>query len=471
MALKLFNTASRKKENFEPREQGKVGMYCCGPTVYHYAHIGNLRTYVFEDVLRRTLLYNKFSVKHVMNITDVGHLTSDSDEGEDKMVKGAKREGKSVWEIAKFYEKAFFDDFHALKLQDPEIKCKATEHITDMIELVKRIEQNGYTYIVDGNVYFDISKFPRYAEFARLNLEGQEEGARVEIDNAKRNKADFVLWFTRSKFGNQEMQWDSPWGRGFPGWHIECSAMSMKYLGEQFDIHCGGVDHIPVHHTNEIAQAEAATGKHPWVKYWLHGEFLVEDTGKMSKSKGEFLTLNVLKEKGYEPLVYKYFCFTAHYRQQLNFSWGGMDSAKNSFNRMKNKILALKEETGNLEQDGTFGGKSRQYLDDFEESINDDLGVPNALAVMWSVLRDEELKSEEKLKLLYRFDNIFGFGFKDWKKETVTVPEEIQKLVDEREEARKEKDWAKADALRDEIQEKGFLIKDTAEGPQLEKKY
>ncbi|HII72113.1 TPA: cysteine--tRNA ligase [Candidatus Woesearchaeota archaeon] len=464
--MRLFNTLTRQKEDFEPREPGKVGLYCCGPTVYHYAHIGNLRTYIFEDVLKRVLLYDGYEVKHIMNITDVGHLTSDSDEGEDKMLKGAKREGKTVWEIAEFYEEAFFDDFHALGLLDPDERCRATAHINEMIELVKRIEANGHTYIVDGNVYFDISKFEHYPELAKLKLEGQEAGARVDVDESKRNKQDFVLWFTRSKFGDQEMQWDSPWGRGFPGWHIECSAMSIKYLGEQFDIHCGGTDHIPIHHTNEIAQSEAATGKHPWVKYWVHGEFLVVDSGKMAKSGDNFLTLNTLVEKGFDPLVYKYFCYTAHYRQQLKFNWEGMESARNTFNRLKEKVLSLKEELSSWKDPDV---KGHDYHVQFVDAINDDLNIPNALAVMWSVLRDEELGNKEKLPLLMEFDKVLGLGFESWEREKVEASEDVMQMLDEREKAREAKDWAKADELRDRIKERGFVIKDSPEGPKLER--
>jgi len=461
--MRLYNTASRKKEEFKPLGD-PVGLYCCGPTVYHYAHIGNLRTYIFEDVLRRVLNYNGYDVKHVMNITDVGHLTSDSDEGEDKMSAGARREGKTVWEIARFYEKAFFKDFESLNLLDPDVKCRATDHINEMIALVKKIEDNGFTYIADGNVYFDISKFPDYAKFANLQL-GEEGVARVDKDDSKKNKQDFVLWFTRSKFGNQDMQWDSPWGHGFPGWHIECSAMSMKYLGEQFDIHCGGVDHVPIHHTNEIAQSEAATGKKPWVKYWLHGEFLVEDTGKMSKSKGEFLTLSALVDKGYEPLVYKYFCYTANYRQQLKFSWIGMDSAKNSFERMKEKVLSLKQEVASWKD----ADKEHEYVVEFMELVSDDLNMPGALSVMWSVLRDEEIGSQEKLELLMEFDKVLGFGFAGWEREKVEVPDDMKKMVEEREVARREKDWDKADELRDKIKEKGFVVVDEPDGYRVEK--
>jgi cysteinyl-tRNA synthetase len=325
--LKLFNTMGRKVVPFEPLESGKVRLYCCGPTVYNYAHIGNLRAYCFEDVLRRTLEYLGFSVNHVMNITDVGHLTGDGDAGEDRMTKSARETGKTPWEIAEFYTEAFFADMARLNIMTPGTVCKATGHIPEMIALIQRIEANGFTYVAGGNLYFDISKFPNYGKLALLSLDDLQAGSRIEVDKNKKNPHDFVLWFTKSKFEHQAMLWDSPWGRGYPGWHIECSAMSMKYLGESIDIHCGGIDHISVHHTNEIAQSEAATGK-PWVNFWLHNEFLVLEREKMSKSLGNFITLATLAEKGFAPLDYRYFCLGAHYRSQLKFSDDGLVSAK-----------------------------------------------------------------------------------------------------------------------------------------------
>lgn len=471
MALRFTNTLTRKKEEFEPIEDGKVGMYCCGPTVYHFAHIGNLRAYIFNDVLRRALEFNGLSVNHVMNITDVGHLSSDADDGEDKMVAGAKREGKTVWDIAKFYEEAFFKDTERLNILKPTVVCRATDHIPEMIDLNKKIEANGYTYVAEGNLYFDISKFDTYADLGNLNLTDEGESfSRVEKDDAKRNKQDFVLWFTQSKFGNQDMQWDSPWGRGFPGWHLECSAMSMKYLGEQFDIHCGGIDHIQIHHTNEIAQAEAATGKKPWVKYWMHNEFLVVDEGKMSKSKGEFLTLQKLIDEGFEPLVYRYFCLGAHYRQQLKFSFEGMEGAKNTFNRLREKIISLKEQNPeNSEETPGMKSKVIDYLNEFTDAINDDLNTAMALSTLWSVVRDEELNVGEKLGLAFTFDKVLGLGLKEMERETVSVPEDVQKLINKRAEARANKDWAKSDELRDLIKEKGFVVKDVVGGVKVEK--
>ncbi|MBW2968263.1 cysteine--tRNA ligase [Candidatus Woesearchaeota archaeon] len=465
MKLRLYNTLTRKKEEFEPIKEGKVGLYCCGPTVYHYAHIGNLRAYIFNDILRRVLELNGYSVSHVMNITDVGHLTSDADSGEDKMAKGAAREGKTVWEVAKFYEEEFFKDAGRLGLLRPTTVCRATDHIKEMIDLVKRIEKNGYTYTAEGNVYFDVTKFERYWDLVGHKPEAEGE-ARVEEDSAKKNKADFVLWFTKSKFGNQDMQWDSPWGKGFPGWHLECSAMSMKYLGEQFDIHCGGIDHIPIHHTNEIAQSEAATGKHPWVKYWVHNEFLVVDKEKMAKSSGDFLRMQSIVDKGYDPLVYRYFCLGAHYRQQLKFSWDGMEGAANTFRKLKEKVLLLKESesSGEDHQEAVDN-----YMDEFMNSLNDDLNTAPALSIMWAVIRDPNINDDERLALLYEFDNVLGFGLERWEREEVDVPDDVMELVQQRETARADKNWELSDKLRDEINEKGFAVVDGPEGSKVER--
>ncbi len=402
-----------------------------------------------------------------MNITDVGHLTSDADEGEDKMLKGAKREGKTVWEIAQFYTDAFKSDIKKLNILEPDIWCKATDHIKEQIDLIKKLEKNNCTYISGGNVYFDISKFPDYGKLARINLDEQKAGARVGVDESKKSPFDFALWFTKSKFADQEMKWDSPWGVGYPGWHIECSAMSMKYLGEQFDIHCGGIDHIPIHHTNEIAQTEAATGKKPWVKYWMHGEFLVLDKGKMAKSSGGFITLQTLIDKGYDPLVYRYFCLGAHYRQQLSFSWEGIEGAKNTFNRLREKILEIKSNSTKKQDDDEE--KEHEYDEEFRKAVDDDLNMPQALSTMWSVIRDEEVSNKEKLRLLLDFDKVLGFGFKEMKEEKVDAPAEVVELLKQREEARKSKNWSLSDTLRDKINEAGYTILDTPEGPKLKK--
>ncbi|MDR2142938.1 MAG: cysteine--tRNA ligase, partial [Treponema sp.] len=343
MALRLFNTLGREIQNFEPVKPGEAGFYGCGPTVYNYAHIGNLRAYVTHDILTRTLRAGGISVNHVMNITDVGHLSGDNDSGVDKMVKSAAERGKSVLEIAEFYTEAFFRDLDRMNIIRPNVVCKATEHIADMIGLIRRIEANGYTYSAGGNLYFDISRFPRYGELALLRMDDLNAGARTEVDENKRNPGDFVLWFTKSKFENQALVWDSPWGKGYPGWHIECSAMSIRYLGEQFDIHAGGIDHVPIHHTNEIAQSEAATGKNPWVKYWVHNEFLVLDKGKMSKSSGGFLTLQSLVDSGYDPLDYRCLLLSGHYRSQLQFSFEALDGARNTRRALLDKIRSLSE--------------------------------------------------------------------------------------------------------------------------------
>lgn len=461
MQLSLYNTLNRKVEPFIPIEEGKALMYCCGPTVYNYAHIGNLRTYLFEDILRRTLEYNTFDVRHVMNITDVGHLSDDGDAGEDKMVKSAREKGMTINEIADMYTQAFFEDTDALNILRPNISCKATDHVNDMIALIERLEAKGHTYTAGGNVYFSIDTFPRYGELARLKVEDLQAGARIAVDPNKRNPMDFVLWFTQSKFANQAMVWPSPWGVGYPGWHIECSAMSIKYLGETFDLHCGGIDHIPVHHTNEIAQSEAATGKR-WVNYWIHGEFLINETGKLSKSKGEFLTLSYLQERGYHPLDYRYFCLGGHYRSQLVFSWQALDSAKSARERLVKQVLALKGEAARPAE--TLGEVARGYIEAFVGHLNNDLNTPRALATIWTLLKDGEVAADEKLALLYEADKILGLRLEDVKEEVVAIPDEVQELVNRRMEAKAAKEWAKADELRGIVEEMGYSLKDTNEG-------
>ena len=459
MALKLYNTLSRKKEDFVPISPPNVGMYACGPTVYTYAHLGNLRAYVFNDVLRRTLIKNGFKLKEVMNITDVGHLTSDADEGEDKMLVTAKKEKKSVLNIAKFYTEAFFKDTDRLNIQMPEITCKATEHIKEMIEMDQKIEKNGYAYFKGGNLYFDTGKLDDFGKLARLKLDELKEGARTDKDPNKKNPTDFVLWFTKSKFKDQEMKWESPWGEGYPGWHIECSAMSSKYLGEQFDIHTGGIDHIPVHHTNEIAQAEAAFQKKPWVKYWIHGEFLVMDKGKMAKSAGSFITLQTVIDKGYEPIAYRFLCLGTHYRKQLMFSWEAMNTAANAYEALKNKIAELNEQGKEDE--------SKAYHEKFMQEINDDMNIPRALAVLNGVINDSKLSKKAKLGLIADFDEILGLDL--LKEEKIEIPKEVMELADKREKARKENNYELADKLRGEIKAKGFIVEDTKKGPVLKK--
>jgi cysteinyl-tRNA synthetase len=455
--MKLYNTLSKKKEEFVPIKK-EVGMYCCGPTVYHFAHIGNLRSYIFEDVLRRTLQFNNFKVKHVINITDVGHLTSDSDTGEDKMLKGAKREKKTVYEIADFYTQAFKQDIKKLNILDPAIWCKATEHIKEQIKLVEQLEKKGFTYTAGGNVYFDTSKLKDYGKLARLDLNAESK-SRVEKDANKKNPHDFVLWFTKSKFKDQEMKWESPFGEGYPGWHIECSAMSMKYLGEQFDIHCGGIDHIPVHHTNEIAQSEAVSGKKPWVKYWLHNEFLVLSKGeKMAKSGDNFLILSKLEEKGYSALDYRYFCLGTHYRNPLMFSFSAMDAAKTGYKKLVDKVLEIKSKGGKV---------SKPYLEKFTLGINDDMNTAKGMAVIWEILKDEKLSDKDKYATLLKFDEVLGLGLKDLK--TEKIPSAVIKLAEERLIARNAKDWAKSDELRDKISKLGYTVGDTKEGFKIDK--
>ena len=366
--VRLYNTLTRSIDELRPLHPGRVSLYCCGPTVYNFQHIGNLRTYLFEDVLVRTLKLAGYDVRHVMNITDVGHLVSDADDGEDKMLIASRREKKSSLEIADYYTKIFFEDCARLHIGRPTVVCKATEHIAEMIALIQRLEANGFTYIADGNVCFDVAKFERYGELARLDLKALRAGARISVDAAKRNSHDFVLWFTKSKFENQELQWDSPWGRGYPGWHIECSAMAMKYLGEQFDIHCGGIDHIPVHHTNEIAQSEAAIG-HRWVTLWMHGEFLLMNDEKMAKSKGNFTTVRTLIEQGYDPLAYRLFCFSASYRTQLSFNKEGMDSAQRSLTRLRHEVTELKMSAGSA---ATEDVAQHPYAHSFAAALFDD---------------------------------------------------------------------------------------------------
>ena len=422
--------------------------------------------------MKRVLLFNRFKVKHVMNITDVGHLSGenlgDADQGEDKVEKAARLAGKTPKEITDFYTDAFKKDLRDLNILFPDILCRATEHIDDMIEMIKKIEMNGYTYNSGGNVYFDTSKFKSYSELANLNLKELKHGARVEIDKNKRNPSDFVLWFTVSeKFKDHLQQWDSPWGRGWPGWHIECSAMSSKYLGEQFDIHSGGEDHINVHHTNEIAQSEAAFGKRPWVRFWVHGAFLVLEKEKMSKSLGNFITLSTLAEKGYFPMHYRYFCFTAHYRKPLVFSIEAMEGAKQSFEILKAKVLQVKE-SAKEKKEGRVNQDNQFYLN-FLEAVNDDLNIPRALAVVYEMLKDNNTAPEEKLGLLYKFDEVLGFNFKEFRDEELVIDGELSELLNIRERARKEKNFKKADDIRDILKEKGYIIEDTASGPRLKR--
>jgi cysteinyl-tRNA synthetase len=461
--LILYNTLTRTKEEFKPIVPGLVKMYCCGPTVYNFAHIGNLRAYFFEDILKRVLLYNGYNVNHVMNITDVGHLVSDEDEGEDKMEKGSAREGKTVWEIANYYAEAFKKDISLLNIIPPTTYCKATDNIQEQIEMIKCLEAKGYTYNTEDGVYYDTSKFPEYGKLARLDIEGLEEGKRIEFSSEKKNKTDFALWKFSPKNEKRQMEWESPWGVGFPGWHIECSAMSQKYLGKTFDIHCGGVDHIPIHHTNEIAQAEACSGE-KFVNYWLHGEFLIEEKGKMSKSAGEFLRLQTLIDKGYSPLDYRYFLLMTHYRKKIKFSFENLDAARNGYNNLKSKIseiirLENKSDTINV-------NNTKDYLDKFAGCINDDLNAGEGLALTWEMLKDVNLNPSEKILLVNIFDKIFGLEMDkiEVDKKDMDIPAEITELAEKRKEAKKNKDFKLADELRNQIKEKGYEVVDEKEG-------
>jgi cysteinyl-tRNA synthetase len=484
--LRLFNTLSRELEEFVPLQPGRVGVYACGPTVYNFAHIGNLRTYVSEDLLVRTLRELGYEVRHVMNVTDVGHLTGDADQGEDKMLKAAREQGQTVWQIAEFYTRAFFEDCASLNVQRPTVVCKATEHIEDMIALIRRLESRGFTYQAGGNLYFDIGRFPGYGRLSGQNLEELKAGARVEVDEGKRHPLDFVLWFTRSKFEHQAMLWDSPWGRGYPGWHIECSAMSMKYLGEQFDIHCGGVDHVPVHHTNEIAQSEAATGR-KWVSYWLHAEFLVLAREKMAKSAGGFLTLASIKEKGFDPLDYRYLCLGAHYRTQLQFSWEALEAAASGRRGLMERLARLREEAGlpgaesagaaqgqqaspeSGAKPGAQSGPEREHVQAFLQEMSDDLNSPRGLAVLWGLLRDAGLAAAPKLRGALAMDRILGLGLEAAGEARRALEPEEQALLEERARARQAKDWARADALRRELTRRGVQVEDTPQGVRWKK--
>ena len=466
MTVRLYDTMSRAVKEFVPIEEGKAGLYCCGPTVYNFAHIGNLRTFIFEDLLHRTLVKAGYSLTHVMNITDVGHLTGDGDDGEDKMEKSARDSGRSVWDIAEFYTKAFFDDEKDLNIIRPDIVCKATDHINDMIEIIKKLEEGGHTYISGGNVYFSIDTIDDYGKLAKLNLDDLKEGARIEVDSNKRNPKDFVLWFTNSKFKDQAMQWPSPWGTGYPGWHIECSAMSSRYLGSHFDIHCGGIDAIPVHHTNEIAQSEAAFGQKPWVNYWCHGEFLLNDKGKMSKSSGEFLTLSLLKEKGYDALDYRYFCLGGHYRSQLKFSFESLDQARSARQTLMRRLA----ECSTAKADGISEG-ARHYLDAFYEAMFNDLKAPQALAALWSMMRDSDIPDGEKWLAALEMDSILGLSLEkaQEKEEPQEADADALALVEQRSEAKKAKNYALADEIRARLASMGYKVVDTPKGATLEK--
>ena len=459
MELKLYNTLTHRKDEFEPMNESEVKIYTCGPTVYNYAHIGNLRAYIFMDTLRRTLKYNGYGLKHVMNITDVGHLESDADEGEDKMLKASKRENKNPYEIAEYYTKCFLRDLERLNIDKPEIICKATDNIKEMISYVEEILKNGYAYETSKGIYFDISKLDKYPELSNRNIEDQIAGARVDVDPEKRNPYDFALFIKAPK--EHIMKWETPWGLCYPGWHIECSTMSRKYLGEIFDIHTGGVDHIPTHHENEIAQCKGATGKIP-AHYWMHCEFITIDNGKMSKSLGNTYTLDDLEKRNISPLDYKMFCYSSHYRNKLNFTFENVEGAKIALGRLR--------EGYQKHLNGTEKANPLEILDcknKFLEAINDDLNIPMAMGIVWEVIKNTT-KSKEYADLILQFDQVLGLEI-DKKEEKVELPNEIVELINLRKEARKNKNWAESDRLRDEINSKGYKVKDTKDDMIVEK--
>ena len=470
--MDIYNTLTRKKEEFIPNEAGKVAMYTCGPTVYHYAHIGNLRSYIMEDVLEKYLRFSGYDVKRVMNITDVGHLTSDGDTGDDKMLKGAKREHKTVMEIAKFYTDAFFDDCKKLNIKTPDVVEPATECIDDFIKVISSLLEKGFAYEAGGNIYFDTSKLEQYYVFNDFKEEDLAVGVRegVEEDSNKKNKADFVLWFTKSKFDDQELKWDSPWGIGYPGWHIECSCISMKHLGEYLDIHCGGIDNAFPHHTNEIAQSEAYIG-HKWCNYWFHVLHLNTNSGKMSKSKGEFLTVSLLESKGYNPLVYRFFCLLSHYRKSLVFTYENLDNAQVSYNKLLNKIaLILDESNGDIDK-----AEFDRLRKEFTDAMDNDLNTSMAITALYNVLKSD-VNAKTKLALIADFDKVLSLDLiaqAEKLKDSLAVeeiPAEILELAEQRKEARKAKDFAAADALRDKISQMGYLIEETRQGTKISKK-
>ncbi len=452
--IRLYNTLSRKKEEFKPIKKGEVGYYTCGPTVYDYAHIGNLRTYIFEDILKRVLEYNNYKVKHVMNITDVGHLVSDADEGEDKMEKGSKREGKTAWEVAEFYTKAFKKDLKELNVKNPNIWCKVTEYIPEQIALLETLEEKGYTYKISDGIYFDTSKFPDYNKLSHLDLETLQEGARVEVNKEKRNATDFALWKFSTKNQERQMEWDSPWGVGFPGWHLECSAMSKANLGEQLDIHCGGIDHINVHHTNEIAQSEAATGK-KFFNYWMHGAFLnIEGGKKMAKSGGNFLTLeNAFIKKGVNPLVYRFATLQTHYRKPMEYSEESIKNSENGLLSLMNKVRSLSFKV----KDSSKFEVSQLFKNKFIEVINDDLNIPKSLAIVRDVLKSE-LSKGEKLATILDFDKVLGLNLDSQMEERLS--REVVEIVEQRKIAKADKNWEESDKLRDSLNKLGYAVED-----------
>lgn len=471
--MRIYNTMSREVEELVPLEAGKIKIYACGPTVYDYTHLGHIRKYIFDDVLVRLLRYLAYTVTHVMNVTDVGHLVSDADTGEDKLEKGARREGKTAWEVAKFYEEYFFKTMDAVLVKRPDVVCRATEHIKEQIALIERLQQKGFTYTIEDGVYFDSSKFPDYGKLARLNLEGQKGGARVEQVPGKKHVTDFALWKLTPKGEKRDMEWVSPWGRGFPGWHIECSAMSMKYLGESFDIHTGGIDHIPIHHPNEIAQSEGATGKQ-FVRYWVHHNHLFIDGKKMSKSLGNFYTIEDVVKKGFDPLSLRYLFLQTHYRQEANFTWEALEASQTAYSQLKNHLSGLKKQIEHSTRSVLSDEKLEQVNSlrkKFKDIIRFDLNTAQALAVVWEIVKSN-IPPGDKYDLLMIADEILGLGLKDVTSEasfTEEIPAEVKKLIDVREEARKAGNWKKADEVRAEIEKSGYMVEDSVSGQRLKK--
>lgn len=462
--MKFYNTLTKKIDEFIPNNGKEVKMYTCGPTVYHYAHIGNLRTYIMEDVLEKSLNYVGYHVTRAMNITDVGHLTGDSDDGTDKMVNSAKKEHKSVLDIAKFYTDKFFEDCDKLNIKKPEIVKPATGEIDEYIKIITKLLKDGYAYIAGGNVYFDTSKLDNYYQLTNQGTEDLIEGVRdtVDVDDNKKNKADFVLWFTKSKFQDQELKWESPWGLGYPGWHIECSGISMKYLGEYLDIHCGGVDNIFPHHTNEIAQSESYLG-HKWCNYWFHPEHLNDKNGKMSKSNGDFLMVDTLINKGYNPLSYRFFVLSSHFQKVLEFSFENLDGAENAYLKLKSRIKNL-----NKEQDTLNEEEFNKYKNEFKEALENNVNTSLALTVLYDVLK-ANINDYTKLELVKDFDKVLSLDLlKEEKKESNISEEEILNLIEERKIAKQNKDFNKADEIRNNLLEKGIVLKDTREGTTYE---
>lgn len=457
MTLRLFDTYTRSVRDFEPLQADHVGLYACGPTVYDYAHIGNLRTYIFEDILRRVLEFNGYTVKHVVNITDVGHLVSDADTGEDKMEVGSQRTGKTAWELAEMYTQAFKDDLNRLNILPPTIWCRATDHIAEQIEDIRTLEQNGFAYRTADGIYFDTAKLPDYGHLARLDHAGLQAGIRVAAGE-KRHPTDFALWKFSPADQQRQMEWDSPWGVGFPGWHIECSAMAAKYLGTFFDIHCGGEDHISVHHTNEIAQAQGCYGTR-LANFWMHGYFLQLDDAKMAKSAGEFLRLQTLIDHGYDPLAYRYFTLNSHYRSKLNFSWEGLDGAVTALNRLRRAVYEW----------GQPGRVDDAYAAEFTAHVNDDLNMPRALATTWNLVKSD-LPARTKKATILLFDRVLALGLVDWQPADETIPDAIMALVQQRQAARAAQNWPEADALRDQIAAAGYEVEDTPEGPRVQRR-